>query len=395
MSTPTVARRGAVLLIGVLLIAANLRPAITSIGPVLGTVRDAMHLSSGTASALISVPLVAFALVSPLAPPLARRVGMERALGLALGALAIGIVIRSLPWVPGLWIGTALLGVAIAVLNVILPSLVKRDYPERIGQITGTYSAVQSAVAALAAGFAVPIAGIAPSGWRLSLGIWAGLVLIALAVFAPQLRKRTVPAGIPAVIGAARPYRSPWTSALAWQVTIFMGLQSTGFYIFITWLPSIEHSDGISTATAGFHQLLLNAFGIVGSLSVAALVPRLKDQRPIAIVSTALVVLNVLGIMLLPDLNALWISLAGLGTGASFVLAVTLFGLRTVHHAQTATLSGMAQSVGYLLAASGPILIGVIHDATGSWTVALVIVLCLLAGQIVAGTLAGRQRVIG
>jgi CP family cyanate transporter-like MFS transporter len=395
MSTPTVARRGAVLLIGVLLIAANLRPAITSIGPVLGTVRDAMHLSSGTASALISVPLVAFALVSPLAPPLARRVGMERALGLALGALAIGIVIRSLPWVPGLWIGTALLGVAIAVLNVILPSLVKRDYPERIGQITGTYSAVQSAVAALAAGFAVPIAGIAPSGWRLSLGIWAGLVLIALAVFAPQLRKRTVPAGIPAVIGAARPYRSPWTSALAWQVTIFMGLQSTGFYIFITWLPSIEHSDGISTATAGFHQLLLNAFGIVGSLSVAALVPRLKDQRPIAIVSTALVVLNVLGIMLLPDLNALWISLAGLGTGASFVLAVTLFGLRTVHHAQTATLSGMAQSVGYLLAASGPILIGVIHDATGSWTTPLVIVLGVLLAQIVAGTLAARQRVIG
>ena len=393
---PTVHRSG-LLLVGILLIAANLRPAITAVGPVLDTVRDQLQLSSGTASALVSVPLIAFALVSPIAPWVARRIGMERSLGLGLAILAVGIVVRSLPWLPGLWIGTVLLGVAIAVLNVILPSLVKRDYPDRIGQVTGVYSAVQAAMAAIAAGLAVPIAGITPSGWRLSLGIWAGLVLIALAVFAPQLRSRSLPEDVVSPVPGARTvdYRSPWTSALAWQVTAYMGLQSTVFYLLITWLPSIEQSDGISAATAGFHQLLLNAFGILGSLCVVWLVPRMKDQRLLAVVSTVMLAGPIVGVLIDPGLDAIWISIGGLGSGVSFVLAITLFGLRTVNHGQTAALSGMAQSAGYLLAACGPIIIGVIHDATGSWTPALVIILFLLAGQFAAGLLAGRNRVIG
>jgi CP family cyanate transporter-like MFS transporter len=383
--------RGALLLVGILLVAANLRPSITSVGPVLGTIRESLHLSSGIASALISVPLVAFALVSPVAPVIARRLGMERAIGVALGALAVGIVIRSLPWLPGLWIGTALLGVAIAVLNVILPALIKRDYPSRIGQLTGTYSAVQAAVAALAAGVAVPISGVAPEGWRLSLGIWAGLAIIALAVFAPQLRRRTVPV---AATSTPQTFRSPWSSALAWQVTAFMGVQSTVFYILIAWLPSIEQSTGVDAATAGFHQLLLNALGIAGSLIVATVVPRLRDQRPIVAATTALSAIAIIGVMTDPALNALWISIGGLGLGASFVLAVSLFGLRTTHHTQTAALSGMAQSVGYLLAATGPILIGILHDATDGWTVALFVILGLLVAQLLVGMFAARNRTL-
>jgi CP family cyanate transporter-like MFS transporter len=389
--------RGGLLLVGILLIASNLRPAITSVGPVLDTVRDQLNLSSGIASALVSVPLIAFAVVSPLAPWVARRMGMERSLGLGLALLAVGIGTRSLPWLPGLWIGTVLLGIAIAMMNVILPSLVKRDYPDRIGQVTGVYSAVQAAMAAIAAGLAVPIAGIAPSGWRLSLGIWAGLVLIALAVFAPQLRSRSMPEDVVPIVpgGRTREYRSPWTSALAWQVTAYMGLQSTVFYLLITWLPSIEQSDGIGAAAAGFHQLLLNGFGILGSLCVAWLVPRMRDQRFLAVASTVLLAGPIVGVLVDPSLDAVWISVGGLGSGVSFVLAITLFGLRTVHHGQTAALSGMAQSLGYLLAATGPILIGIIHDTTGSWTPALVIILFLLAAQVVAGFLAGRARVIG
>jgi CP family cyanate transporter-like MFS transporter len=290
-----------------------------------------------------------------------------------------------------------LLGVAIAVLNVLLPSLVKRDYPDRIGQVTGTYSAVQAAMAAVAAGLAVPIAALLPHGWRLSLGIWAGLVLIAIAVFAPQLRSRTLPdAEAPTLTATSgRDYRSPWGSALGWQVTAFMGLQSTIFYVLITWLPSIEQSDGISAATAGFHQLLLNAFGILGSLCVGFLVPRMRDQRALAVISTLLLAGPIVGVLVDPSLDALWISVGGLGSGVSFVLAITLFGLRTVNHGQTAALSGMAQSAGYVLAACGPIAIGIVHDATGSWTPALVIILVLLAGQFVAGLLAGRAKVIG
>lgn len=393
-------RRG-VLLIGVLLIAANLRAAITSVGPVLGDIRDALHLSAVTASVLISVPLIAFALVSPVAPWLARRVGVERSLGLSLAGLAVGIVLRSVPWLPGLWIGTALLGVAIAVLNVLLPALVKRDYPDRIGPLTGGYSAVQSAIAAVAAGIAVPLAGGSPEGWRLSLGVWAGLAVIAIAVFAPQLRIGAMPTGEggDAEEGGDQArearYRSPWGSALAWQVTLFMGLQSTVYYVIITWLPTIESASGISPAAAGFHQLLLNGFGIIGSLGAAALIHRMTDHRALAVGTVLIVGVLVVGVMTAPALDALWVSLGGLGTGASIVLALSLFGLRTTHHAQAAALSGMAQSVGYLLAASGPIAIGIVHDATGSWTPALAILLGLLAAQLVAATLASRPRVIG
>lgn len=374
-----------------------MRPAITSVGPVLDTISGELHLTSGVASALVSVPLIAFAVVSPFAPQVALRLGLERTLGLSLALLAVGTVVRSLPWTPGLWIGTALLGVAIAVLNVLVPALVKRDYPNRIGPVTGTYSAIQAAMAAVAAGIAVPIAALAPSGWRYSLGVWALLAIVAIAIFAPQLRSRSLPDDEAPTLATSgtREYRSPWGSALAWQVTIFMGLQSTIFYVLITWLPSIEQAGGISPATAGFHLLLLNAFGILGSLCVGALVPRMRDQRFLATASAVLLAGPIVGVLLYPPLDAIWVSVGGFGSGISFVLAITLFGLRTTHHGQTAALSGMAQSLGYLLAAGGPIALGIIHDATGSWVPALIIVLVLLAGQTVAGLFAGRNRYIG
>lgn len=386
--------RGAVLLVGLLLIAANLRASITSVGPVLTEIRDSLQLSAFTASILISIPLVAFALVSPVSPWLARRIGLERVLGLSLGVLAAAIVLRSVPWIPGLWIGTALLGVAIAVMNVALPSLVKRDYPTRIGQVTGIYSAAQAIAAATAAGIAVPIAGIAQDGWRLSLGVWAGLALIAFVVFAPQLRARP-PRSSEQISAAPRVrHRSPWGSALGWQVTLFMGLQSTVFYSLITWLPSIEQAAGTSAATAGFHQFLLNGLGIVGSLGCAALIHRWRDQRPVAIASSTLIGLGLVGILVLPGWAVVWVCLLGVGGGASIVLALSLFGLRTAHHDQAARLSGMAQGIGYLLAAAGPIGIGAAHDITGNWAPAIGILLVVLAAQLIFGALASRAKVI-
>src|SRR4051794_23209511 len=221
------------LLLGILLIAANLRPSITAVGPVLDDIRSSLQLSSGVASVLISIPLVAFALFSPVAPWISRRLGLEGALGASLAVLAVAIVTRSLPWTPALWIGTALLGAAIAVMNVVLPSLVKRDYPDRVGQITGIYAAVLSAVAAIPAGIAVPIAGVTHEGWRWSLGIWAALAVVGVVVLAPSLRKGPEP-GVKtaetATDAPAKPYRSPWTSALGWQVTLFMGVQSTVYF---------------------------------------------------------------------------------------------------------------------------------------------------------------------
>ncbi len=388
--------RHALILIGVFLVATNLRAAITSLGPILGIVQDDQRLSSVAASVLVSVPLIAFATFSPIAPKVAARLGLERALSAALLLLAAGIVLRSTPPQPLLWAGTALLGVAIATLNVLLPAFVKRDFPRRIGPITGAYTATQSGVAAIAAGIAVPLAGQQSSGWRLSLGIWAGLAILAFGVFAPQLRRSRPIVTTSAGTGASQPARTrmPWRSALAWQVTVFMGLQSLAFYVLVTWLPSIEHAAGISPATAGFHQLLFNLFGLMGSLACSALIHRLPDQRAIAVGGSLLLMVALVGLLLAPQLAVIWAVIAGFAGGITLALALSLFGLRTRHHAEAGALSGMAQAGGYTLAALGPIAIGAVHGATASWTPALAILVALVVVQAVCGALASRPKTI-
>jgi len=393
--------RPGLVLLGLLLVGANLRASITSVGPVLDELRDELALPSAAASALISLPVLAFAVVSPFAPALARRLGLEPTLALALGTLATGIVLRSLPVTGLIWVGTALLGIAIAVVNVELPALVKRDFPERIGQVTGAYSAVQAVFAAAAAGLAVPIAGSVESGWRLAIGVWAGLAIIALAVFAPQLRRHhVVPAAaddiaLEMTTGGAPVGRSPWRSALAWQVTAFMGLQSVCYYSLITWLPTIERAMGIGAAEAGVHQLVFNAAGIIGSIAASALIPRFRDQRLLGGVGAAVIGVALLGILLLPALMVLWALLAGAAGGLCIVLALSMFGLRTANHSQAAALSGMAQAAGYLVAAAGPIAVGVLHDVTGTWQASIVLLVVVDLLLIVAAQFAGRRRVLG
>ena len=409
--------RGGMLLIGLLLIAANLRAAITSVGPVLGDIRSDLGIGAVTASVLISIPLVAFGVFSPVAPVLAAKFGIERTLGGAIIVLAVGIVARSWPGLVTLWAGTVLLGLGIAVINVLLPALVKRDYPNRVGSVTGTYSAVQSGIAAIAAGVAVPIADAAPHGWRLSLGIWAGLALISFAVFLPQLRNgpewmRGPSQAVPVTshgqpeshlepAGAAgrstrppRSYRSPWGAALAWQVTLFMGLQSTIYYTVVTWWPSVEQASGVSAAIAGWHQFAYQMFGLLGTVLCAATISRMRDQRTIAVGVCVLMFVGILGQLTAPALGLLWIALVGLGSGGSIVLALALLGLRTHHHGQSAALSGMAQSIGYLLAATGPIAISILHDASGGWAAPLIVMLGVIVVQVVFGVLGSRDRLL-
>lgn len=387
--------RGGLLLIGLLLVAANLRASITAVGPVIGDIRDDLGISAVTASVLISIPLVAFGVFSPVAPWIARRLGIERTLGAAVIVLAIGIVARSWPGQVTIWAGTVLLGLAIAVINVLLPALVKRDYPHRVGSITGAYSAVQSGVAAIAAGIAVPIADASAHGWRLSLGIWAGLALVAFAVFLPQLRRGPEPlTPASASSGERKRFRSPWGTALAWQVTLFMGLQSTIFYTVITWWPAIEQASGLSAAVAGWHQFAYQMFGLLGTILCAAALSRLRDQRAIAIGVSVFMFAGILGQLTAPALGLVWISLIGIGSGASIVLALALLGLRAHHHGQSAALSGMAQSIGYLLASLGPIVISVLHDATGGWALSLGVMLGVVVVQVVFGLLGSRDRLL-
>jgi MFS transporter, CP family, cyanate transporter len=329
-------------------------------------------------------------------PSITNRLGMERTLGLALALLTVGIVARSTPFTAALWGGTVVLGVAIAAMNVALPALLKRDFPSRTGQLTGAYSAVQAAAAAAASGLAVPIADMPGSGWRISFGVWAGLSLVGLAVFFPQLGQR---ATAPITTAASEPrveYRSPWRSGLGWQVTVFMGTQSTIFYVILAWWPTVEHSLGFSVAVAGLHQAILQISGIVGSAGCGLSLHRWpSDQRALALCLTPLPMAAILGQFAWPPGAILWNIIIGVSAGATLVLVLTQFGLRARHHRQAAALSGMAQSLGYVLAAAGPLVFGILHDTTGGWRAPLIMLASLTAAQVVAAYLASRDRVIG
>lgn len=378
--------------IGVLLIAINLRVSFVSVGPVLANISGDLGLSSAAAGFLTGLPLIAFAIFSPVGPGFAASLGLGRALWVSLLILASGIVLRSLPVAGFIWAGTALIGLAIAFLNVLVPSLVKRDFPTRVSQVTGSYTATQAAFAALGAAVVVPVAGTSPAGWRLALGIWVGLALIAMAVLLPWLRRHmsaTAGAGSPAL-----PYRSPWRSALGWQVTLFMGLQSIAFYVLMAWLPTIEQSRGVSATTAGLHLSVFLLVSVFASLATGGILHRGSDQRLVSFVSSLLTFVTFLGLAVVPDLTLLWVVLGAVGCGSLIVIALSLFSLRTVNYAQAASLSGMAQSVGYALGAAGPVMFGGLRDVSGDWTVPLIVTAAIMAVLAATGVLAGRDRQI-
>ncbi|GAB3531897.1 CynX/NimT family MFS transporter [Arthrobacter tecti] len=379
--------------IGVLLIAVNLRVSFVSVGPVLDNISSDLELTSAAAGFLTGLPLIAFAVFSPVAPAFASRVGLDRALWFSLLILAAGIILRSLPVLGLIWVGTALIGTAIAFLNVLVPSLVKRDFPNRVSQVTGSYTATQAAFAALGAAVVVPVAQTSPAGWRLALGIWAGLALIALAVLLPWLRRHAANRSTQRQADAA--YRSPWKSALGWQVTLFMGLQSIAFYVLMAWLPTIEQSRGVSATTAGVHLSVFLLVSVFASLGAGALLHRGSDQRLIAVVTSALTFVTFAGLALAPALTLLWVLAGAVGCGFLIVIALSLFSLRTVNYPQAAALSGMAQSVGYALGAAGPVLFGALRDLSGDWTLPLLTTAGIMIALCVAAWLAGRNRVIG
>jgi len=374
------------LVVGFLLIAANMRAALTSVGPLLETIRRDIGLTAGQAGFIGTLPLLTFAAISPQVPRLARRFGIDLMLWLAMAVLAVGIVLRSLPVAGLLWVGTVLLGAAIAVANVLLPSMIKRDFPDRIGAVTGVYTAVIGVVASTAAGIAVPLAGVFPGGWRTALGCWAGFALVALATWSPQLRRpRRAPEQ-----ETVKP-RAPWREPLAWEVSAFMALSACGFYTMLAWFPSIVVSTGASEEYAGWMLFVYQIVGVVMSGVVPLVLPRLADQRPVAAGGALLAMLGYLGLLVVPDATAVWAVLTGVGAGTLFFLALAFFSLRAADPRSSASLSGMGQSIGYLFAAIGPVAIGALHDWTGGWTAPLAVLAVLAAVHTVVGLRAGRD----
>ena len=316
---------------------------------------------------------------------------MERALFVGVCAVTAGIILRFIPSLTALFGGTILLGLGIALSNVLLPSLIKRDFPLRTGVMTGIYSVSMNIFAAIASGISVPVAGHLHSGWRGSLVMWSILAVISLLVWLPQLRYRHEAASVQ-VSGKS----SIWNSKLAWQVTIVMGLQSFVFYSVVAWLPEILTQRGMSPSTAGWMLSLLQLFSVPVTFVVPILAARFKNQR--LLVFFTFLCLMVGFLLLLTGVQALVPAAVipiGMGTGAAFGLVTMFFVLRTRHSQQAAELSGMAQSVGYLLAAVGPLLFGLVHDMTGSWTAAILLLIAAGIIYMLAGWGAGNNRYVG
>jgi MFS transporter, CP family, cyanate transporter len=387
--SPWVERSDRVLLVwGLLVVAANLRPSLTGVGPLLAPLRAALELGPALGGLLTTLPLLAFAAISPMVPRLAARWGPERLLWGALVVLTLGIAVRWVPVVIGLFAGTVLIGAGVAVGNVVLPSLIKRDFPHRVGLLTGAYATVMGAVAAVASGVAVPISRLAPGGWRTALGCWIALALVAVVLWFPRARTSR-PAG-----ETIRGHRLPWGSALAWAVTAFMGLQSLGFYVVVTWLPQVFLDSGVSAAGAGWLLFLFQAVAVVTGLAVPAVLRFAADQRAVAAVSSAVSLTGYLGLAVAPRWALLWTVVLGLGAGSCLVLALAFLSLRARDAATAGALSAMAQSIGYLLAAAGPIAFGMLHTAGSGWQASAVLMCAASAGQVVVAMTAGRGVVL-
>ena len=405
LSTPprALTTRRVLLVVGITLVAANLRPALAVVGPLAGDIRAATGLSSAAIGLLTTLPLLAFGIVSPFAPAVARRLGVERALGLALVLLGVGSAVRAVPSSSLLFGGTVLLGVGIALGNVLLPSLVKRDFSESTGGMTSLYSSAMGAGASLAAGAAVPL-GLA-LGWRGALGVWALLAAATLVAWLPHLgARRAAPAAETAVhplldqtAAASVSMRSLARSPLAWQIALFMGLQSLAFYVILAWLPDLLQSRGLSASEAGWMLALSQVTGVAGSAVIPLVAARLPNQRQIVWGMLAVEVVSLAGLALTssPPVLAASVGLIGAVLGGSFGLSLLLLVLRAPDADASTALSGMAQSVGYFVAATGPALFGYLYDATGGWDVPLAALAVVFVGKAAMGLGAARPLLVG
>ncbi|TDC37503.1 MFS transporter [Actinomadura sp. KC345] len=402
---------GALLMI--VFVALNLRPAIAGVGPLLTEISDEFRLSGAAAGALTTLPLVFFGSYGLVAPFLRRAPRSETLLVSAMALLVAGLLLRLLDAPASLWgddpphppatamfplfAGSLVAGIAISIGNIAMPAIIKRDHPSRITTVTAVYTVAVTAGASFSSGLAVPVEDVFDSTWRLPLGLLAIPAALAGLLWVPRARRaahaaRSAPPPAPARGVAAL----VWRSGLAWHVTVFMGLQSLLAYVVLGWLPTICQDRGMDEAPAGAVLALSAAVQAAGSLSVPVLARRTRDQRPLVLATAVLAFAGFVGVTWAPIGTVwFWAVVLGFGQGIGFATALSFIGLRA-HNAQVAAqLSGMAQGIGYLIAALGPLGVGALHDATGGWSVPMagVLVVCLV--MVVPGLSAGRVRAVG
>jgi CP family cyanate transporter-like MFS transporter len=376
---------------GVLAVAVILRPSIAGVGPIIDDIQTGLSLPGPAISLLTTLPVLCFGAGAFLGPTLARRLGVDVGLALVLLLLTVALIVRVSGGPVLLFTGTVVAGGAIALANVLLPRIVKQDFARHAGLMTGLYTATLSVAAGLASLIAVPLERWTGHGWRGSLLVWGFVAAVAFVIWLPQLSNRHVVDLTPI---APVPARELLRNRRALALTAFMGLQSLSYYACLTWLPSLLKDNGYSATAAGAFLSLVTALGIPAALAIPSLAARAAGQSRFAVGCAALVWFGFLGLLLAPSTaTVLWVILLGLGTGASFPLALLLMVLRSSSPAIAGQLSSMSQGLGYLIAACGPFLVGILHDETGSWHPPLVLLLGLVICQGISGGIAGRPGI--
>ncbi|MER7770144.1 MFS transporter [Kitasatospora sp. NPDC096140] len=384
------------LLTGILLVALNMRACLAAISPMVNEIQRTLGLSATASGLITTVPVLFQGVGAPLTPRLTRRFGAERVVLGAVLVLGAGVLLRVLPSVAALYAGCVVIGVAIAVLNVSMPGLVKREFPDRAATMTGVYSTTMLVGATLAAGTSVPLEHALGGGWRASLGAWSLLALVAAVAWLPQvLRSRQERGSAAAPAAPSKPVEGIWKSPLAWQISLFMGISSLLVYTLVAWMPTILADHGMDRGQAGLVFAFSNLVQVAGAFLVPLMAGRMTSQRALAVTMAAL---NGLGIamLLVAPVSAAWVSATVLGVaqGGSLGLGLAFIVLRTGSAAGAAQLGGMSQAIGYLVAAAGPVGAGALHQLTGGWETTLVLMLALVVVVGAAGWGAGRNRTL-
>jgi len=377
----------------------NLRTAITSLPPLFPDLQAQLHLSSAELSLLAATPVICFGVVSAFAAWLNRRYGEEAILLVALILLTAGLLLRGAAPEVMLFPGTVLAASAIAVLNVLLSSMAKRRWPERAGLLIGIYLTMLSVGAILSSLLAVPLYRGSGDSVRLALGVWAAPAALAVLLWLPQLRYRTAgavsPVSGPARAMAPKASIKVYRYALTWQVTAFMGLQSLLYYAALSWLPTIFQDRGASAVTAGNLLALMGVGNLATSLIVPVLAHRRPSQRALVVPSLIGTAAGLAGSLWAPLGTApFWVLILGVSQGSCLGLAIFFTMARAPDAGVAASLSAFAQSVGYLVASAGPLEVGLLHSATGSWDIPVALLLVLCAAELGVGLLAGRPLVL-
>jgi CP family cyanate transporter-like MFS transporter len=376
------------LLLGIIMIATNLRAPITSVGPLVGTITNSLNLTGAQAGLITTLPLIAFAIISPIAPKLARKFGTETTILGALILIILGLSIRYLPSISTLFLGTAILGCGIAIGNVLIPSIVKQEFQNQSGLVTGIYSVSMNLTGAIASGVSIPLIEKLGWTWNQAFSLWIILAALALLAWLPQLKnKKATPD-----VNVVDTNNSIWHSSLAWSVSLFMGIQSFIFYVLVAWLPEMLISQGIPSSKSG-GMLSLLQLTLLPTFIIPIIAEKRPNQKSLVVISFTLFTLGISGLMF-SSLAVISLSIIAIGIagGIAFSLSMMFFSLRTSTPKEAADLSGMAQSIGYILAAVGPFLFGLLHDLTNNWQSSLFLLIGMTIILLFVGLNAGSSK---